>query len=130
MQGNPDLGSSYNNLAWLLALQGGREDEALSLANRAIELDGAIPDLLDTRALAYLATGRGDLAIQDLEEAIAVSPAPDKSFHLARAYALAGRRREADEALQEARDAGLRPEDLHPLERATYQLLLKQLERP
>ena len=48
-----------NNLAWMNALRGeGRADEALKLINQAIELEGELPNFLDTRALAQIAAGR------------------------------------------------------------------------
>ena len=71
-------------------------------------LDGPAPDLLDTRAVAYLAMGRDDLAIKDLEDAVAVRPSPLKYLHLAEAYLMASRRSEATLALHSAKTAGLR----------------------
>jgi tetratricopeptide (TPR) repeat protein len=122
-------GGPLNNLAWLLALQGDRASEALQLVNRAIDIDGAVPDYRDTRALAYLATGQTELAIQDLLEAVAVAPAADKYLHLARAYAIAGRREEARKVLQEAEKAGLEPGSLPSLEKKGYDSLVELLAR-
>ena len=56
------------NLAWLLARRDGKGSEALELVTRAMKLDGPVPDLLDSRAISYLAAGRSDLAIRDLED--------------------------------------------------------------
>jgi tetratricopeptide (TPR) repeat protein len=123
----PDQGGPLNNLAWLLVFQADRASEALQLVNKAIEIEGAKPDYRDTRALAYLATGQTDLAIQDLVEAVAVAPAADKYLHLARAYATAGRRDEARKSLQEAEKAGLEPGSLPSLERNGYDALLALL---
>ena len=126
---NPSLGTPLNNLAWLLALQDGRGSEALSLAQQAIDLDGETPGLLDTRAVAYLATGQADLAIKDLEDSIAVQPLPDIYFHLARAYLAKGRQGDAGKALQRAHELGFTEQKLSPLERKSYQQLLSALAK-
>ena len=72
------------NLAWLLVRREGKGTEALQLVTEAILKDGPTPDLLDTRALAYMAMGQSDLAIKDLEDAVGVRPSPLKYVHLAR----------------------------------------------
>jgi tetratricopeptide (TPR) repeat protein len=113
----------------LLAFRGQNGAEALVLVQRAIELEGETPDLLDTRALAYLRTDQSDAAIRDLEDAVTVDPSGEKYFHLARAYQMAGRRREASEALRKAKEARLTVETLHPLERGSYNELVGQLAR-
>ena len=78
---------------------------------------------------SYLAYGQFN-AVKDMEEAVAVGPAADKYLHLARAYALAGRRDEARKALREAEAAGLDPGSLLPLERKGYDELMRLLPRP
>jgi tetratricopeptide (TPR) repeat protein len=75
---------------------------------------------VDTRALAYLALNQVDKAVRDLENATVVDPSPEKYFHLARAYHMAGRRESANQALKRAKELGLSPEGLHPLERVSY----------
>ncbi len=115
------------NLAWLLVRREGKGTEALQLVSEAILKDGPTPDLLDTRALAYMATGQRDLAIKDLEDAIAVRPSPLKYVHLAQAYLLAKRRNDASSALLDARAAGLSEEGLSPLERENCQRLVQEL---
>jgi tetratricopeptide (TPR) repeat protein len=120
---------ALNNLAWLLALKQGKGTEALGLLGRAVEVAGPIPDLRDTRAIANMVLGRGDLAVEDLEEAVAESPAPRTYFHLARAYQLTGNRVAAAAALRQAEAAGLNAAALHPLERPAYQRLRDELAR-
>ncbi len=117
------------NLAWLRARRDGKGEEALKLLDQAMMLDGPAPDLLDTRAVAYLAMGRNDLAIKDLEDAVAVHPSPLKYLHLAEAYLMASRRSEATVALRSARTAGLSAGSLSPLERETCRRLLAELVR-
>lgn len=120
---------ALNNLAWLLALKQAKGTEALDLIREAIELVGPLPDLRDTRALAYLTLGQGDRAVEDLEEAVAASPAPRTYFHLARAHQLVGNRVAAAAALQQAQAGGLAADNLHPLERPAYQQLRTELAR-
>src|SRR5262249_46768402 len=54
---------ALNNRAWLLALQPGKAAEALPLVAQAVALLGPRPELLDTRATAYLTQGMNDKAI-------------------------------------------------------------------
>ena len=88
---------------------------------------GESPDLLDTRAVAYLAQKKPDLAIRD--NAIAVRPSAERYFHLAQAYRMAGKRTEAAAALNSARERGLTADSLHPLERTAFDRLNDELAR-
>ena len=124
---NKTNASPLNNLAWLLAMRDGKASEALETIDRAIAINGASPEFLDTRGMIHLAMGRGDLATKELEDSIAVAPSTDNYFHLAQAYLVAKRNREAAEALQEARNLGLKPEMLHPFERRAYDQLVASL---
>ena len=65
------IATAYNNLAWLMALKDGKGREALEYINRAIKLKGPLPDFLDTRGVVYLTVGDSQLAIDDLEKAVA-----------------------------------------------------------
>jgi tetratricopeptide (TPR) repeat protein len=118
-----------NNLARLLAVFERKGAEALAVIGRAIARVGPRPQLLDTRALAYLAMGRSDLAIKDLEDAIAVRPTAESYLHLAQAYQMANQRNKAHKAWEEAKTRGLRMDNLHPLERGAYQRLVGELAR-
>ena len=127
---NKDTATPLNNLAWMLAVTGGRDAEALALIDRAIAIDGARPGYLDTRALAHLAGGRAEEAIRDLEEAAVGLPKDgDILFHLAEAYLKAGKPQEAAEALERAKTLGLTRDRLHPFEQAAYRDLIKELTR-
>ena len=118
-----------NNLAWLLAVADGEGTKALSVIGQAIDLAGPTPALLDTRALAYLAMGRSDLALMDLKQAIAARPTAECYLHLAQAHLMAKDRKAAAEALQKVRSAGLNVEGLLPPERKAYDRLLGELAR-
>ena len=57
----PDSIAALNNLAWMIAHQKGRGTEALELINRAIEVMGPHPSLLDTRGVVTVDTEVVDL---------------------------------------------------------------------
>jgi tetratricopeptide (TPR) repeat protein len=116
---------SLNELAWLLALRGQQLDEARELIDRAIELAGPQPSLLDTRAVIELALGQPAKALADLQAVIDMQPAADRYFHLALAHRKLGHTVEAAESLKKAEEMQLRPETLHPLERPAYADLVK-----
>lgn len=124
---DPSNSGPLANLAWLLARRDGRGTDALELVERAMKLDGPAPDLLDTRAVGYLAAGRSDLAIQDLVDAISLKATPLKYAHLAQAYLMIARRDDADAALRTARKMGLSLEMLSPLERENCERLFREL---
>ena len=54
---NDSDGIASNNLAWLMALKGGRGPEALDLIDKAITVKGPLPEYLDTRGMIYLGAG-------------------------------------------------------------------------
>jgi tetratricopeptide (TPR) repeat protein len=117
-----------NNLAYLLALKEGNTAEALQLVNAAIDTAGPFPTLLDTRAVVHLKANQADQAVKDLEQALALAPEPAFHFHLAQARLMARDRRGAARALEKAAQAGLKADDLHPLEQAAYRELSRELE--
>jgi predicted Zn-dependent protease len=122
--------SALNNLAWLLAVRRDKIDEGLARIKRAIELVGPTADLLDTRALLYLAQDKPARAIADLRTALEQARAPAISFHLALAYHAQKSDIRAAGALEDARRLGFRREQLQPLERPAYDALVKALEPP
>jgi tetratricopeptide (TPR) repeat protein len=126
----PDHVRALNNLAWLRALRGGKPDEGLALINHALDISGPEAWLLDTRAVVHLATGRADLAREDLNRGIEERPEPLFYFHSALAHFRTGDKIGALEELRKAEAGGFHPGTLHPLERPAYQELLAGLERP
>jgi tetratricopeptide (TPR) repeat protein len=116
-----------NNLAWMLAFQPRGGKQALDSINQAIADYTAVPALLDTRGVVYMALGEPELAIRDFEEAITVEPNPGRQLHLAEAYLMAKRKRDSQDAFNEAKRLGLDPRSLHPFERKPYQDLLAKL---
>jgi predicted Zn-dependent protease len=125
---DPDNVAALNNLAWVLALRGGKASEALSLINRAIELFGPEARLLDTRAVVHLVAGENADAIADLAKALDQKEAALYSFHLALAHHRTGMDEKARSALRVAQAAGLTVDMLHPLERTAFRQLCADLQ--
>jgi tetratricopeptide (TPR) repeat protein len=121
---------ALNNLAWLLALRKGDAAEAERFVNEAIANLGRRGDLLDTRGVVRLALGRPESAISDLQDAAADSESPTRLFHLARAHHLARDRVNATRVLTRARQRGLAPDLLHPVEQEACRKLLAELNVP
>jgi tetratricopeptide (TPR) repeat protein len=119
---------ALNNLSVLLALQGVKLDEALKLANRAIEVAGPVAEMLDSRASVYIALKQPDKALADAENALAEAVRPKRLFHLAQAQHLKGNDAAAADAIRRANQLGLTSAALHPLERPSYKELQKLLE--
>jgi tetratricopeptide (TPR) repeat protein len=119
--------SAMNNLAWLLALEGRLGTEGLQWINKAIQLAGPQPNLLDTRGIVNLALGNNDEAVADLTRAADLGPNGTIYFHLARAQAAANDPDAARRSLRKARNAGLKESSLLSLEQSTYQGLLKEI---
>ena len=120
-------GISHNNLAWLMALKDRNGTAALEYINQAIGLKGRMPAFLDTRGIIYLTTGDKERAIQDLKDAVAGDPAPDKLFHLAQAYLEVHDKEKAKQNLEKAKSKGLVPSKLHPLEIPAYGKVVAEL---
>src|SRR5262249_13558218 len=78
---DPEHVLAANNLAYSMALRGGELSESLQRINRAIELAGPLPTLLDTRAVVYTRMGRSDDAIPELEKILAETKAGSAGFH-------------------------------------------------
>ena len=111
---------AMNNLALLLVVQGKQLDEARGLIEEAIELAGPTVNLLDSRALMWMALGKPEKAIDDLNEIVTEGIPVSVLFHLAQALHQAGRNKEAQKLLAKVEELGLKPELLHPLERPAY----------
>jgi tetratricopeptide (TPR) repeat protein len=126
---DPDNLVALNNLAWLLAGKEGQGQEALALINRAIAKYGARPELLDTRAVAYVALGMAKEAVRDLEQVIRESPTPTRYFHLSRAHHLAKDTPLAVAALRRANELGLSFAQLHPTDQEAYRQLMAQMPK-
>jgi cellulose synthase operon protein C len=119
---------ALNNLAYILALRKKELPEARRLINQALENGGPRAALRDSLAMIELAMGDADAALSDADLACSEDPNPVHLFHLARLRMNKGDRKGATEALQKAREHGLTPVSLHPLERSTLTELESQLK--
>ena len=124
---NPDRGEVLtNNLCMILVLhRRGAADNAIARMERIIQLRGPVPQYLDTLALAYLVRGgklptgefAAAVAARKMELALAQRETGVYLFHLAWAYDLLDDKRVLkEEKLLRAKELGLTPADLHPLE--------------
>jgi tetratricopeptide (TPR) repeat protein len=119
-----------NNLSFLVSLEGSAagDIDPLKLANEAAEILGPNSDILDTRAVAYMAKGQYSQAIVDLRDAITDNPTPTKYFHLAQAYWDAGEKKLALEAWTRAEELGLNRDVLNRMEHDKYEKLKQQID--
>ena len=129
--GRPDLLPLHraivqNNLAYVLALEE-KGEESLELVEEAIQHLGPTGSLLDTRAMAKIAVGRYPEARNDLNRAIDEGETAAFRFHMAYAQSLDRNPDEAESELRQAIELGLKPYQLHPVERAIYQRLIQDL---
>jgi tetratricopeptide (TPR) repeat protein len=125
LQANANELAALNNLANLLALRRKSLEEALTMADRALELAGEVPELLDTRAVCKIAAGDLAGARRDLEKAMLTRPAPLFRFHLAWALANAEQITESKAQLEKAIETGLKRGMLHVLERPMLDSLVQ-----
>ena len=72
----PEDGAALNNLAWLLATRLAGAAEAESLARRAVALDGANPEWLDTLAETLFRQGKRDEAVRVEGDALRLADTP------------------------------------------------------
>ena len=114
---------ALNNLAWLLAVDKGDQAAAQRMIQRALDVGGRQPWLLDTQAAVLMAGDQHEQARKILEEAISEQRIPVRNFYLAQAYHGAGNTAAAKTRLQSAQQLGLREINLHPLERPRYRKL-------
>jgi tetratricopeptide (TPR) repeat protein len=123
----PDQTEALNDLAWLLALrEPSQAKEALGLINRALDVTGAFPPFMDTRAVVLIRAGQLDEAILELDRARHVDPKnPSLALHQAWAYRDKGNTEKARKAFRLAKDMGWTVTKSDPLERP----FIAQLER-
>jgi tetratricopeptide (TPR) repeat protein len=119
---------ALNNLAWFLARRRGQGAEALMLINQVLDRLGPVAEFLDTRACVYLSLGQPDLAVRDLQTALAQRSTPAGLFHLAEAHYRANNRPAALDAFRQALAGGLKEDDIHPLERTIFRQLQAEVE--
>jgi tetratricopeptide (TPR) repeat protein len=121
LQKDPDNVMVLNNLAWLLAFE--NPSEALVVINKAIDLVGEGPEMLDTRGVVYLKLHQTDKALKDLKEVVTRSPSPTYYLHFAIALYDAHKEPETIKPYWDKAHNGLDMKRLHPLEKKFYETL-------
>jgi len=103
LQAKPDAPVAANNLAMLLVESGGNLDVALNYAQTAMKTLPNDPDITDTLGVVYWKKGLASLAVSAFERSTKAQPKnPDFWLHLGQAYASAGNKTRAREALLQA----------------------------
>jgi tetratricopeptide (TPR) repeat protein len=100
---DPAASVAANNLAWLLAENGGDLNRALELAEAATRATPDVPEMMDTLGWVYYKKDLPKLAIPQFERA--AQKAPENAMyhhHLGLAYLQAGSVAEARQALERA----------------------------
>jgi predicted Zn-dependent protease len=121
--------AALNNLALLLALRGRGNPESMRLIEKALQLVGEHPSLLDSRATINLTLGQPQKAEVDLARVLEKRPTAAAYFRQAQVELRLGKREPAREALGKALTLGLKAEDLHPLERPGFRQLEAELRQ-
>jgi tetratricopeptide (TPR) repeat protein len=99
-----DLLFVKNDLAFLLAQQGGDLDRALALAKAAVESPSGSVSTIDTLGYVYLKRGEPDVAVWQFRQAVAdaTPPVPDYYYHLGMALFELGKKDQAKKAIEQA----------------------------
>jgi tetratricopeptide (TPR) repeat protein len=121
---------AQNNLAFILAAVNPspeRGAEAEKLIEQAIAIMGPTSDLLDTRALTYLAQGKVDQAAADLKAAVGDQPTTSKYYHLAQVEKKMGNVDGAKAAIAKAVELHGDRNQFTPVERRGYEQLKSEL---
>ena len=98
----PNNALALNNVAYLLAETGGRGDEALKYAQKALELSPDNPDFRDTLGWVLYKKGIYDAAVTQLKSAVSKGGGVRQQYHLAMAYLKAGQEDRGRATLQAA----------------------------
>jgi|GEM_PF-759159 len=101
IQLDPNQPFAYNNLAWLLVERKGNLDDALALAQKAVDLAPGVAQFWDTLGWVRRARGEFDQSVTALQKAVSFpNPQAENYYHLGIAYSDAGKRAEALAAFQ------------------------------
>jgi tetratricopeptide (TPR) repeat protein len=139
LEKQPDHRPALNNLAMLLVERRDRRDEAIETIDRAIDLAGMVPELLDTKGWILLRLALADGNARDeqrlveaqemFEEATMLPPGdPRHWFHLALVYELQSKRLKAQKAWLQVGNRGFDKTALIPRERDAWDNLTRALD--
>ena len=130
LESRPKDYTALNNLAWLLALTGNEQERqnAIPIIEKAIQLIGPKPTLLDTRAIVFQSIREYEKAEHDLQLAIGTQLNPVYLYHLACVQLSKGNKTAAKDSLQRAMEMGLSIQTVDPLERSNYRQVISDLQ--
>lgn len=111
LEGQPNNLVTLNNAAYLLAESLGRGREALSLAERAVQLAPDNPLVLDTLGWAHYKSGQHDAAQHTLERSVKIKPSILSCMHLATVLTEQGQSVGAVEMLKQAKKLAQQADD-------------------
>lgn len=127
---NPRDVRYLNNMAWTLAENLKKYDEAMKIIDDAIARIGRRPSFLDTRGVILTRMGRYSEAITELESGLQAAtiisdgqPLAALYFHLARAYLLNDQPEKAKNYFEAGKSVGLSAEQLEPTEQEDFRKL-------
>lgn len=100
----PDDATALNALGYTLADRTGRHREALRYISRALELDPDNPAIIDSMGWVLFKRRRYAAAIEHLERAYALAPAPEVAAHLGEALWVSGHEAKAQQVWRDALD--------------------------
>ncbi len=118
-----------NNLSYLLALQGSDQGGAIRFISEAVDILGPSPDILDTRAVVFIANNQFDEAIEDLKLSVTDNPTAAKYFHKTIAHLGAGQNSDALGAWKEALKLGLERDRLGRMEREQFDEVKSRIDK-
>jgi Tfp pilus assembly protein PilF len=102
IEGQPENVTALNNLAFILAENANKADEALQYAQKAKELQPDNPEVDDTLGWVLYRKGVYASAVSYLERAVAKQSTAVRQFHLAMAYYMAGQQNRGRTVLESA----------------------------
>jgi tetratricopeptide (TPR) repeat protein len=121
---DPKNVEALNNLANLLAESPERVHEAIEVIDRAIEIGGDEPNLLDSKGCILMQAGRFNEAIPILQEAAATGTDPRFKLHWFMALRGAGRKQDADRVRLQIDVQGLGGTLLTPVDQTALKEIL------
>ncbi len=121
-----------NNVSFLVSLAESAavtNVDPLKLVQEAAQIIGPNSDILDTRAVVYIAGKEYKKAIDDLTLSVTDNPTASKYFHKAQAHLLAGDNRAAIDAWEKAEELGLSRDSLNRMEFERYERMKSDIDR-
>ncbi|MFM8222749.1 MAG: tetratricopeptide repeat protein, partial [Planctomycetaceae bacterium] len=126
---DPENATVRNSMAWILAFDLNRLSEAREQAQKALELVGPAAEVLDTLAVIHLQSREFSEALQLLRQALEAPTRWIRFYwmHMAVAQFEGNDINQAREALEKARNAGFRENEMSTLEAARFGPVIEQI---